>query len=289
MKVGYVSIVGKPNVGKSTLVNAIFNKKISIVTDKSQTTRNSIDAVYEDENSQIIFVDTPGIHKPEQVLGTAMNKESYNSLRGSDVCLFILDAGHRFNESDRYLFEHLQFDCPLIIVFNKIDTTNILLIEENKKFIKEKYKDACIFEISAKDKFNIKELVELIKTYLPEGSKVEFNRDELDYSFTISEVIRERALNVLDKEVPHSLFVRVDNVEKKGKMIDAIASIFVEKESQKSIVIGKSGSMIKRIGSSARVELEHILHTHVNLNLTVKVSENWRNNSKTLGKIGYRM
>lgn len=286
MKIGYVSIVGKPNVGKSTLMNAIFNKKISIITNKSQTTRNSIDQVYEDENCQIIFVDTPGIHKPVKRLGTVMNKASYDAIRGADVALFLVDAGHEFTDQDKYLFKHLKFDNKLIVVFNKIDTTNIVLIEKLKKEIKEIYPEAEIFEISAIEKFNVKELLEKVCEYLPEGQKIEFpQEDRLD--FIISEVIRERALNILEKEVPHSIFVKINNLEKHGKMIDCQASIYVEKESQKGIVIGKSGDMIKRIGHASRTELEKMYHTHVNLNLVVKVSKDWRNDLKSISKYGF--
>ena len=286
MKVGYVSIVGKPNVGKSTLMNAIFNKKVSIVSSKSQTTRNTIDRIYEDENCQIIFVDTPGIHKPMKKLGEVMNKSSYDTIRGADVSLFLLDAGSKFTEQDYYLFNHLKFDNKVIVVFNKIDTTNILIIESLKKEVKTLIPDADIFEICAKDKFNVKELVEKICEYLPEGNKIDYNEPE-NYEFTISEVIRERALNILKEEVPHSLYIKVNSVEFHGKMIDSSAVIYVEKESQKGIVIGKNGEMIKRIGHASRTELEKIYHTHVNLNLVVRVRKDWRNDMKAISNYGF--
>lgn len=286
MKVGYVSIIGKPNVGKSTLMNAIFNKKISIVTDKSQTTRNTINYVYEDDDSQIIFVDTPGIHKPVKKLGAVMNKESYDTIRGADVTIFMLDAGHNFNDQDQYLFDHLKFDGAVIAAFNKIDTTNILLINSLKEKVKQTYPKAEIIEISALQKFNVDELLDKIKTYLPDGEKVEFPKED-NLAFIISEVVRERALNILQEEVPHSIYVRIDNLEKKGKMIDCSGSIFVEKDSQKAIVIGTKGSMIKRIGTASRVELEKIYHTHVNIHLVVKVNKDWRDNMKSISSFGF--
>ena len=283
MKVGYVTIIGKPNVGKSTLMNAIFNKKVSIVTSKAQTTRTNINSVYESEDSQIIFVDTPGIHKPMQKLGTVMNKDSYDAIRGCDVCVYLLDAGHEFNTQDKYLFSKLKIDSPLIIAFNKIDTTNVELIEKLKKEVKEFYPTAEIIEISALEKFNIDFLLEKIKSHLPEGEKVIFT-PSTDISFNIAEVIRERALSCLEEEVPHSIYVRVDNLSLNGKMYDAKVSLFVEKDSQKGIVIGKNGAMIKRIGSAARKELEKIYHTHFNISLFVKVDPDWRNNDKVISR-----
>lgn len=286
MKVGYVSIVGKPNVGKSTLMNAIFNRKISIVTDKSQTTRNIINATYENDEAQIIFVDTPGIHKPVRKLGEVMNKESYSTIRGADVAVFLLDGGHNFNDQDNYLFDHLKFDVPLIIAFNKIDTTNVVLIEKLKAQIKEIYPKADIIEISALEKFNIDVLLNKIISYLPDGEKVDMPEED-NLSFQISEIIRERALNCLREEVPHSIYIRIDEINKKGKMIDCSASIFVEKDSQKAIVIGAKGSMIHRIGSASRKELEKIYHTHVNLKLVVKVDKDWRDNAKEITNFGF--
>lgn len=291
MKCGYVALIGKPNVGKSTLMNDIFNKKVSIVTNKSQTTRNSIYHVYDDEDSQIIFIDTPGIHKPQQALGTYMNKYSYNAIRNSDVAVFILDAGHPFNSSDEYLFEHLKFDIPVIGVFNKIDLTNILLVNTLKETFKQRYPEAEIIEISAIEKFNINELLALIKNHLNESPKYFDSSEEKQFEndkFLMSEIIRERMLVTLDEEIPHCAFVKVEGVILHGKMIDLKASIIVEKDSQKGIVIGKGGSMIKRIGTSSRIEMEKIFKTHVNLDLVVKVGSDWRNDEKVLSSFGFK-
>ncbi|MEG0977673.1 MAG: GTPase Era [Bacilli bacterium] len=291
MKCGYVALIGKPNVGKSTIMNDIFNKKISIVTSKSQTTRNSIVQVYDDEDSQIIFIDTPGIHKPQQALGNIMNKSSYNAIRSADVAVFIVDAGHDFNASDDYLFEHLKFDIPLIGVFNKIDTTNVVLVERMKSKFLQVYPEAEIIEVSALEKFNINELLLLIKNHLNESERYFSPDDEkelINDKFLISEIIRERMLVLLDEEVPHAVYVKIDEITMHGKMLDIKGSIIIEKESQKGIVIGKKGNMIKKIGIASRAEMEKIFRTHVNLDLLVKVDPDWRNNEKNLQSYGFK-
>ncbi|MEG0034337.1 MAG: GTPase Era [Bacilli bacterium] len=291
MKCGYVALIGKPNVGKSTIMNDIFNKKISIVTSKSQTTRNSIVQVYDDEDSQIIFIDTPGIHKPQQALGNIMNKSSYNAIRSADVAVFIVDAGHDFNASDDYLFEHLKFDIPLIGVFNKIDTTNVVLVERMKSRFLQVYPEAEIIEVSALEKFNINELLVLIKNHLNESERYfspDAEKELMNDKFLISEIIRERMLVLLDEEVPHAVYVKIDQITMHGKMLDIQGSIIIEKESQKGIVIGKKGNMIKKIGIASRAEMEKIFRTHVNLDLLVKVDPDWRNNEKNLQSYGFK-
>lgn len=287
MKCGYVALVGKPNVGKSSILNAIFKQKKAIVTDKSQTTRNSINAIYNDSDSQIVFVDTPGIHKPQQTLGQMMNKSSFNALRGSDVAVLIFDGSKRFNLSDEYIFEHLKFDMPLIVVLNKIDQTKITLITKLREKILSVYSDAIIIETSALINFNIDDLINTIKKFLPESEK--YYEDDIykDDPFLIAEIVREKALLILDKEVPHSIFVKTIEYKEKSNQIAAVASIYVEKDTQKAIVIGKGGSMIKKIGIESRKEIEKEFNKHVILELSVKVKEDWRNNEKRLKQFGF--
>lgn len=289
MKVGYVSIVGKPNVGKSSLLNDIFLRKVSIVTKKAQTTRNAISNVYNDEDSQIIFVDTPGIHNFNASINRFMNKASYNSIRGADVTVLMFDASHKFDKQDEFIFEHLQIDSKLILVLNKIDETNIGLITELKNKLAKIYADReyKMIEMSAIRKFNVDELLKAIKDYLPEGPYLyDPNDDETTeekVKFEISEIIRERILLILKEEVPHSIFIDVKSVEF-GENLNIVAKIVVEKDSQKGILIGKNGSMIKQIGIHSRRELEKEFKQHVSLELTVSVAKNWRNDEKFLKK-----
>ena len=290
MKSGFVSIVGKPNVGKSTLLNAIIGKKISIVTPKSQTTRNEITGIYNDDESQIIFIDTPGIHKPHNELGEILDKKAYRTIRDCDIALLVIDSSKSFNESDSFIFDHLKFDCELIIVFNKIDETNITLINSLKDKYLHKFNNPKFIEISALEKFNIDSLISLIKTMLPEGPQYyELNQiTDKDLRFQVQEIIREKALLKLKDEVPHGVAVLCDDINLNDKNLNIYAKIIVERESQKGIVIGKGGKMIKWLGTASRKEIENLIKRHINLQLNVQVVENWRNSSSFLVKIGYR-
>lgn len=289
MKVGYVSIVGKPNVGKSSLLNDIFSRKVSIVTKKAQTTRNAISNIYNDEDSQIIFVDTPGIHNFNASINRFMNKASYNSIRGADVTVLMFDASHKFDKQDDFIFEHLQIDSKLILVLNKIDETNIGLITELKNKLAKIYanKEYKLIEMSALRKFNVDELLNAIKEYLPEGPLLFDSNDEEateeKVKFEISEIIREKILLILKEEVPHSIFIDVKSVNFSDDL-SIVAKIIVEKDSQKGILIGKNGSMIKQIGINSRRDLEKEFKQHVQLDLTVTVAKNWRNDEKFLKK-----
>lgn len=290
MKSGFVAIVGKPNVGKSTILNAIIGSKISIVTSKNQTTRNSIQGIYNDDDSQIIFIDTPGIHKPRSVLGEMMDKASYSSIRDCDIALFIVDASKKFDEGDQYLFDHLNFDCKLIVVFNKIDETNIELISELKKKYQERYNPINIIETSAIEKFGLDDLIKNIKNNLEEGPQYyDVNTvTNMDLAFRIQEIIREKMLVLLKEEVPHSTTVICTDIVKDSNPLEIYCKIIVEKESQKSIVIGSKGKMIKKIGIRARHDIEDMMGRHIDLKLLVQVVENWRNSNKFLNKTWFR-
>ena len=285
MKSGFVAIVGKPNVGKSTILNAIIGSKISIVTSKNQTTRNSIQGIYNDDDSQIIFIDTPGIHKPRSVLGEMMDKASYSSIRDCDIALFIVDASKKFDEGDQYLFDHLNFDCKLIVVFN-----NIELISELKKKYQERYNPINIIETSAIEKFGLDDLIKNIKNNLEEGPQYyDVNTvTNMDLAFRIQEIIREKMLVLLKEEVPHSTTVICTDIVKDSNPLEIYCKIIVEKESQKSIVIGSKGKMIKKIGIRARHDIEDMMGRHIDLKLLVQVVENWRNSNKFLNKTWFR-
>jgi GTP-binding protein Era len=291
MKSGFVSIIGKPNVGKSTLINDIVGSKISIVTPKGQTTRNSITGIYNDEESQIVFFDTPGIHKPFNELGIALDKISYSTIRDCDIALLVVDAGREYDESDAFLCEKLKFDCKLIVVFNKIDTTRIELITSIKEKYNTLFPDALTCEICAKDGFGVTDLIKLIKENLEEGPAY-YDVTQItdrDLSFRVQEIIREKLLTLLDKEVPHGVLVLTEKIAKESGRLSIYCKIICEKESQKGIIIGKGGKMIKKIGTYSRQDIEKMLGQHINLELVVQVVENWRNSSRFLVKAGYKI
>ena len=291
MKSGFVAILGRPNVGKSTLLNAILNKKISIVTDKSQTTRNAIKGIYNREGVQIVFTDTPGIHKPRERLGTEMNNMAYSAAHDVDVNILVIDASLPFGPGDEYLLEHLDIkNAPLILVFNKIDEARLDKVINLKKIYAEKVPEAIVIDTVAKERFNVDELVEKIIELLPEGPAY-YDVEEItdkDVIFQIKEIIREKVLRNLKDEVPHATAIYMDDIDWDSNPIHIKASIIVEKEGQKGIVIGAGGKRIKAIGSQARKDIEILLHKHVFLELFVKVQEGWRDDDKSLEAYGYK-
>ena len=291
MKSGFVTILGHPNVGKSTILNGIINRKISIVTDKSQTTRNVIKGIYRGENCQIIFIDTPGIHKPHAKLGEEMNAMAYSSAHDADVNILVVDASKPFGECDEYLLEHLDIkNAPLIIVFNKIDQARLDKVEKLKATYREKLPESHFIDTVASERFNLDLLVKMVEELLPEGPEY-YPGEEItdkDEIFQIKEIIREKALKILRDEVPHSIAIYVNSIDWEAKPVHIIASIIVEKDSQKGIVIGKGGRMIKEIGQKSRNSIEKLLGKHVFLELFVKVKEDWRNNDASLEAYGYK-
>ena len=291
MKSGFVAILGRPNVGKSTLLNAIINRKVSIVTDKSQTTRNNIKGIYNSPDSQIIFLDTPGIHKPRQQLGKEMNSMAYSAAHDVDVSLLVIDASLPFGSGDEYLLEHLDIkNTPLILVFNKIDQARLDKVEKLKAIYREKLPKATFIDTVALERFNVEELIKTIENLLPEGPiyyPVEEYTDK-DEIFQIKEIIREKVLKTLRDEVPHAVAVYMNDIDWESNPMNMKATIVVEKDSQKGIVIGAGGKMIKLIGSKARKDIEILLHKHVYLELYVKVSQDWRDDEKELKNFGYK-
>ena len=291
MKSGFVAILGRPNVGKSTIINNIVNHRVSIVTDKSQTTRNNIVGIYNDEETQIVFLDTPGIHKPKQKLGVEMNNMAYSAAHDVDAALFVVDASKPFGPGDQFIVDHLDIHkTPLVIVFNKIDLARLDKAEQLKATYRAIFPKATFVDTVAKEKFNIDTLIKTVKELLPEGpayypNEIVTDKDEI---FQIKEIIREKILKQLSEEVPHSVAIYIDNIEWEHKPIQIFASIIVEKDSQKGIVIGAGGKRIKEIGSRARVDIEKLLDKHVFLELQVKVDADWRNEPAALKTYGYK-
>lgn len=293
MKSGFVSVVGRANVGKSTLMEKILKEKISIISNKPQTTRDKIQIIYNDEDSQIIFIDTPGIQTPKNKLQEKLFEFSQESLRESDIVTFIVDNSLEIGRLDKEILDMLEgIRVPKILLINKKD----LAAEGEIDLIKEKFEAMDMFEhiipISALEDEGIDTYIDTIKSMLDEGPAY-YDRDMItDRSerFIVSEIIREKALNNLSEEVPHGIAVRIDDFKEREnkKMIDIAATIIVEKNSHKEIVIGKGGSMIKKIGMQARKEIEVFLDSKVNLQLWVKIEKDWRKKEKMVGRFGYK-
>ena len=291
MKSGFVSIVGRPNAGKSTLINTIIKEKIAIVSDKAHTTRNNIQGIYNDEDSQIIFIDTPGIHKPNQMLGKYMNNQSYYSLEDADVILFMIDATENFGKGDKFVLDKIkEHDSNVFLILNKVDKIKkeklFPLIEELSK----EYDFKEIIPISALKNDNINDLIKTIKKYLPEGDKYydeEYYTDK-SINFMISELVREKVLQLTKEEVPHSVTCLVEDYQDQDTSVHINVMIIVEREGIKKIIVGHNGSMIKEIGKRAREDIEKLVGKKVYLELFVKVIDNWREKEKYLIEFGFK-
>lgn len=292
MKSGFVSIVGRPNAGKSTLLNAIIGKKIAITSGVAQTTRNIIQGIYNKDDLQIVFVDTPGIHKPQNKLGTVLNKQAYYSFSDVDVILFLIDVTQEFGKGDNFILEKLkENDIPVILVLNKIDK----IPYERLLPLIDKYKDLYPFKeiipVSAYKRKNIDELLKILVKYLSDDIKY-YDEDvitNVSTSFSISELVREKVLYFTNKEVPHSVACIIDDISEDKYNISILASIIVDRESLKKILIGKNGSMIKKIGIEARKDIEQFLDKKIYLDLRVKVVEKWRDKEQFLNQtLGYK-
>lgn len=291
MKSGFVAIIGRPNVGKSTLLNTIIKKKVSIVSPKAQTTRNSIQGIYNGNDAQIIFIDTPGIHKPNSELSSFMNKSAFSSLRDVEAMLVMVDSSVEFGEGDKFLIEKVEdVNVPTFIVLNKIDQTNLLLVESLKKEYSANFPNAKIIEISALNDVNVDTLLNDIINVLPEGPQYFPSGVLTDHpeTFIISEIIREKILGLLHEEVPHSIAVIIEQMKQTKKDCEIYATIICEREGQKGIIIGKGGKMIKRIGMQSRYDIENLLGIHCDLKTFVRVEPDWRNSPKYLKEFGYK-
>jgi GTP-binding protein Era len=291
-KSGFVAMIGRPNVGKSTLMNHLIGQKIAITSEKPQTTRNRIQTVYTDERGQIIFLDTPGIHKAKNKLGEYMVNVAEHTLKEVDVVLWLVEPSTFIGAGERHIAEQLsKSSTPVILVINKIDT--IKNQDEILTYI-DAYKDICPFAeivpVSGLRKRNTDRLLEMIYKYLPFGPMYYDEDTVTDQPMRqiAAELIREKALRLLDDEIPHGIAVTIERMtERKNGIIDIEATIICERESHKGIVIGKGGQMLKKIGSTARRELELELETKVNLQIWVKVRKEWRDNMTQMVNFGY--
>lgn len=293
-KSGFVTIIGRPNVGKSTFLNQVLGRKITITSDKPQTTRNNISGILTTESSQIIFIDTPGIHKPHHKLGEFMTKEAINTLSSVDLILFMIDGNKTFGRGDEYIIEELKrIKVPVLLIVNKADLTEDIVTLKNSI---DRYKNAYpfhgIFSISALRGDNVERLLKDIEDILEEGPKYYPDDQYTDHPerFIISELIREKVLQLTKEEIPHSVMCLIDQMEYDDvnpRLINIHASIIVERNSQKGIIIGKGGSMIKEIGTLARKDILHLLGNKVFLDLHCKVVKDWRNKDFHLRNYGY--
>lgn len=291
-KSGFVSIVGRPNVGKSTLMNNVVGEKIAIMSDKPQTTRNTIQAVYTDEECQIVFLDTPGIHKPKNKLGEFMVKSATDAFKNVDLVLFVVDDSKKIGPGDRKIIEDLRgIKTPVILVLNKIDK-----LEESELFeLMQLYSNEDLFKaivpISALKGRNVNELLKVIGNYLQEGPKYfpDYMITDQPERVLVSELRREKVLHYLNDEVPHGVAVEVERMKSRQDkdIVDISAVIYCERDSHKGIIIGKNGRKLKGIGKSAREDMELLLGSKINLQLWVKVKENWRNLQNYITDFGY--
>ena len=291
-KSGFVAVVGRPNVGKSTLINALIDDKIVIVSDKAQTTRNRIVCVYTDEKKQIVFMDTPGIHKPKHKLGEFMVDQAVDSLREVEAVLFVVAANEKRGPGDNFVIEQLRkVNVPVFLIVNKIDTMEKQDLLEAIVSYENSYPFEAVVPISAREKDNIEEVVNLLEKHLPEGPKY-FPDDMITDQperLIISDIVREKILLQTHDEIPHAIAVDVDEMKTRDDGTTYIrATIYVERDSQKGIIIGKQGAMLKLIGKQARADIERLLATKVFLDVWVKVKKDWRNKSGMLSELGYR-
>ena len=290
MKSGFVSIVGRPNVGKSTLLNAIIGKKIAITSATAQTTRNMIQGIYHGKDTQIIFIDTPGIHKPHNKLGRVLNKQAYYNLSDVDVILFLVDVTEKLGNGDKFILDKLkENNIPVILVLNKIDKINYPELLPKIEEYKDLYPFKEIIPISAYKKKNIDDLINTVAKYLKDDIAYYDDKTITNISeeFSVSELIREKVLYHTKEEVPHSVTCLTEEISEDKNSIRVIASLIVDRENLKKILIGKNGSMIKKIGMEARQDIEKLLEKKVYLDLQVKVVPNWRDKESFLQKLGY--
>ena len=290
MRCGFVSLVGRPNVGKSTLLNSLLGMKLAITSNVSGTTRNVIQGIYNDDDSQIIFVDTPGIHKPVNKLGNLMNKKTYSNTEDVDVIMLLIDATTGFGKGDQFILEKIKnSELPIFLLLNKID-----LVKDKSKLLKEIdevrdiYNFKEIIPISAKKNNNISDLIKTIKNYLPEMDSI-YSEDELtnvSTKFIMAEFVREKILELTHAEIPHTVTCYVENYEENSKSVHIQVLVVVDRDNVKKIIIGKNGSMLKEIGTRARHDMEAFLGKKVFLETFVKTIKDWRNQEKYFSELG---
>lgn len=291
-KSGFVAIVGRPNVGKSTFMNYVLGQKIAIMSDKAQTTRNKIQGVYTKDDAQIVFLDTPGIHKPKHELGEFMVKSAYSALKEVDAVLFMVNVSEKRGPGDDFIIEKLKgIKTPIFLVLNKIDLVTPEVLLERVESYKDALDFAGVFPISVLQGNNVNELMEGLINALPEGPQyypADQITDHPEY-FVVSELIREKILQLTQEEIPHSVAVTVDKMQKdEFDKVHVYANIIVERKSQKGIIIGKGGRLLKEIGTRARRDIQQLLGNKVYLELWVKVEKDWRKRKSNLQEYGYK-
>ena len=291
-KSGFVAIVGRPNVGKSTFMNYVLGQKIAIMSDKAQTTRNKIQGVYTKDDAQIVFLDTPGIHKPKHELGEFMVKSAYSALKEVDAVLFMVNVSEKRGPGDDFIIEKLKgIKTPIFLVLNKIDLVTPEVLLERVESYKDALDFAGVFPISVLQGNNVNELMEGLINALPEGPQyypADQITDHPEY-FVVSELIREKILQLTQEEIPHSVAETVDKMQKdEFDKVHVYANIIVERKSQKGIIIGKGGRLLKEIGTRARRDIQQLLGNKVYLELWVKVEKDWRKRKSNLQEYGYR-
>lgn len=289
---GFVSLVGRPNVGKSTLMNRLIGEKIAIISNKPQTTRNRVQSILTKDDFQIVFIDTPGIHKPRHKLGEFMVKSAETTLNEVDAVLMLIEPADRVLEADRLIIEKFsKIKSPVILVINKVDSTDKERVFKVIDNYRKLYDFVEIVPISALEGTNTDELMEVIKKYLPEGPQYfpsDMITDQPERQIA-AEIIREKALRLLQEEIPHGIAVEIMEMKKRpeGNMVDVRATIYCEKDSHKGIIIGKHGAMLKKIGTNAREDIQKLLGSPIYLDLWVKVKKDWRDNDFLLKNFGY--
>ena len=289
MKVGFVAILGRPNVGKSTLLNKILDYEVSITSEKPQTTRDQIKGIYNDNSSQIVFIDTPGIHKPQQVLGERLNEASYSSVKDADLVLFLTPIDEPIGPGDKFILEKMANVKNKTAVITKIDVSDPEVAKKRALELKEKYGFKDVLGTSVMMKQSIDSIIDYLKEVLPEGMPFYPQEEVTDKSmrFIAKEIIRESAINNVKHEVPHSIGVLVNEFKEEENLFRIDANIFVERESQKGILVGREGKMIKTIGTIAREKMEKSFGVRIVLNLKIKVKKKWTDDESQIKLMGY--
>ncbi len=291
-KSGFVTIIGRPNVGKSTFINTVLQTKIAIMSDKAQTTRNVIQGIYTDQEAQIVFIDTPGVHKPQNKLGSFMTSSALSMAYDVDVILFMANGDEEIGAGDRFILKRLKdMDAPVYLVLNKIDLLSKEEIYKKLEAWQQEFDFKEMIPISALKNNNIAALITCIKNELTEGPQYYPSNQVTDHpeQFIVSEIIREKLLYFTHEEIPHSIAINIDKMENVvgEDAIEVIASVICERQSQKGMIIGKQGAMIKKVKELSRKELKKILGAQVYLELYVRVEKDWRNKQKYLNEFGY--
>ena len=290
MKSGFVSLIGRPNTGKSTLLNQIIKEKVAIISPKPQTTRNLVEGIYNEEDTQIIFVDTPGIHKPVDKLGVALNSQAYYSINDVDILLLVVDASVPYGKGDQFIIDKLSgVKKPVFLILNKIDKLSDEEILKKIDEYKNLYEFAEIIPVSALKNDNIDRLIKVLKEYLPDNVKyfIDGETTTAEMQFRLSEIVREKIFIHTNDEVPHSISCKLVGYEEKNNIAKIYIDIIVDRDSLRKIIIGSNGSMIKTIGHEARLDMEELLGMKVYLELYCKTIKKWREKEKFIKDLGY--